>query len=55
MKNVKVVEPFRFSGRNGETLKGIIEKNGKAFEIVGNKMFESNCLNAFHLDLTKKN
>lgn len=40
MKNVKVVEPFRFSGRNGETLKGIIEKNGKAFEIVGNKMFE---------------
>jgi single-stranded-DNA-specific exonuclease len=38
MRNVKAIEPFRFLGRNGETLKGLIEKNGKVFEILGNKM-----------------
>lgn len=40
MKDVKVFESFRFSGHNGETLRGLIEKNGKIFEIVCNKMGE---------------
>lgn len=40
MKNIQVVEPFRFLGRNGETLKGAIGKNGRVFEIVANKMEE---------------
>lgn len=38
MRNVKAIQPFRFLGRNGETIKGFIEKNGKVFELLGNKM-----------------
>jgi single-stranded-DNA-specific exonuclease len=40
MRNVKACETFRFSGRTGDTLKGLIEKNGKIYEIVGSKLGE---------------
>jgi single-stranded-DNA-specific exonuclease len=40
MKNVNVIKPFKFTGHNGETLRGIIEKKGTIFNIVGQKMKE---------------